>query len=174
MIEGMGFHVVPVGIQHDVSTTSEESETEEDDPTKEVPATWMTDAWEKMPQPGRGAGRWGFGPPTKVHHGYRSRDLVDGTGLCSPGRWPPGRRNLPDVGDPGKDLLTAMGVCIKEFEPTIYRIMLGKTDASPFTADQVKRGKDFLTSWCAARGVPPVRGDRDLAQSATRGSSRLS
>ena len=37
----------------------------------------------------------GSGPPIRVTHKNTTRSLHDGGGLCSPGRWPPGRRRLP-------------------------------------------------------------------------------
>ena len=37
----------------------------------------------------------GRGPPIQVTYKSTTRSLHDGGGLCSPGRWPPGRRRLP-------------------------------------------------------------------------------
>ncbi len=39
-----------------------------------------------------GAGHKGAGPPLRVGKGSKIRDLIDGGGLCSPGRWPPRAR----------------------------------------------------------------------------------
>ena len=39
----------------------------------------------------------GRGPPIQVTYKSTTRSLHDGGGLCSPGRWPPGRRRLPDA-----------------------------------------------------------------------------
>ena len=91
-----------------VSTTSEESvEDEADDPTASLEPIVVTDKWVEPPP--LGEGWWGRGPPIQVHHNYRSRDLVDGGGLCSPGRWHPKNRLLPELGDVGERLINAMG-----------------------------------------------------------------
>ena len=40
----------------------------------------------------RGSGLVGRGPAMQVGGGQRSREICDGAGRCSPGRWPPRRR----------------------------------------------------------------------------------
>ena len=46
-------------------------------------------------KPKRGAGWWGHGCPLRTGRGSRHREINDGGGLCSPGRWAPSRRKLP-------------------------------------------------------------------------------
>ena len=46
----------------------------------------------------RGSGWLGRGSPLMARHGYKSRGLQDGGGLCSPGRWTPETRKLPENG----------------------------------------------------------------------------
>ena len=58
----------------------------------------MSDRWDSIGgQPQKGAGWTGRGKPIEVDKGSRRRDLRDGAGLCSPGRWPKEARQLPDV-----------------------------------------------------------------------------
>ena len=45
-----------------------------------------------IPRQPRGAGDWGRGSPLRIARKGIFRDLVDGGGLCSPGRWPKQRR----------------------------------------------------------------------------------
>ena len=47
-------------------------------------------------RPKKGEGWWGVGPSIKPLRKGVPRDFVDGAGLCSPGRWPPSQRRLPD------------------------------------------------------------------------------
>ena len=47
------------------------------------------------PRPPRGSGWWGTGRPVETLRKGIARPIVDGGGLCSPGRWPLHRRNLP-------------------------------------------------------------------------------
>ncbi len=42
-----------------------------------------------------GTGVLGCGPPLRAGLGPHSREIHDGAGLCSPGRWPPERRSPP-------------------------------------------------------------------------------
>jgi hypothetical protein len=41
------------------------------------------------------SGWHGIGPPRKARHMGGDKPFHDGGGLCSPGRWPPGKRGLP-------------------------------------------------------------------------------
>ena len=46
-----------------------------------------------------GAGWWGKGKPLLIEKDLKIREYNDGAGLCSPGRWRPEDRNLPDTVD---------------------------------------------------------------------------
>ena len=100
----------------------------------------------------------------QVHHNYKTKDLVDGGGLCSPGRWLPGKRNLPDLGDVGKDLITAMGVDLEKFEKESYDMFTGKLTSSPFPPEQIVKGKAFLEAWCKSWGFPGTKQPGDVDQ----------
>ena len=87
----------PASRSDTLSTTSEESgEDDGEDPTADLEPIIVTKGW--LERPLLGSGWWGRGPPIQVHHNYRSRDLVDGGGLCSPGRRRPSKRHLPLFG----------------------------------------------------------------------------
>ena len=45
--------------------------------------------------PDRGSSWLGSGPPMRVGVGYTARDMCDGQGLPSPGRWPVASRRYP-------------------------------------------------------------------------------
>ena len=51
---------------------------------------------EGRPRPPKGAGWWGIGRPLETRRKGLARPVVDGGGLCSPGRWPLARRRLPN------------------------------------------------------------------------------
>ena len=148
---------LPYGVDRDGGSGDESDETipEEDqikDVTAGLPDVVMSEAWERDGPPKYGSGWWGQGAPLKVHHNYQSRDMEDGAGFCSPGRWPPARRNLPVLGNVGKDLLHAMGIKIPEFETTIYKMMASQQEDSPFSEEQATKGNTFLRKWCEGRG----------------------
>ena len=48
-------------------------------------------------KPKRGHGRYGRGQPIMAQHDGKLRPLVDGCGLCSPGRWAPEDRHVDPV-----------------------------------------------------------------------------
>ena len=93
------------------------------DPTLNLPPIVMTKKWGCTPS--RGAGWWGRAPPLQVHHNYRARDLVDGGGLCSPGRWDPQMRMLPELDDVGRLLVEAMQVDMEVFEKASMEMFAG-------------------------------------------------
>ena len=60
------------------------------------------------PKPGLGAGWRGVGPPLSAGVGARARELRDGGGLRSPGRWPPWRRRLHPRAEEVAELLNTI------------------------------------------------------------------
>ena len=102
----------PNGIHHEDSSDSDTTIPEEDqelDQTEDLPPIIMSEEWRKEGPPAKGSGWLGIGPPIQVHHNYRTQTLEDGAGICSPGRWRPGYRNLPDVGNLCNDLIKGNG-----------------------------------------------------------------
>ena len=61
--------------------------------------------WKGRPKARRGAGLRGVGPPVSVSRGSKAREIDDGGGLCSPGRWPPEWRRLPPEAAPFTDAI---------------------------------------------------------------------
>ena len=61
---------------------------------------------------GRVSNRPGVGPPMQVKYKGELRSLHDGAGLCSPGRWPVGRRTAPAT-ELGRELARW---CLRAFE----------------------------------------------------------
>ena len=60
------------------------------------------------PKPGLGAGWRNVGPPLSAGVGARARELRDGGGMCSPGRWPPWRRRLQPRAEEVAELLNTI------------------------------------------------------------------
>ena len=48
-------------------------------------------------KPKKGHGRVGMGPPIMISHGGTRRPIIDGSGLCSPGRWMPASRAVDSI-----------------------------------------------------------------------------
>ena len=85
-----------------------------------------TDDEDGIERPKRGAGLWGDGPPMQVEDGV-PKDFVDGGGLCSPGRWAPRRRTLPDfavVNDARDVLWSGFLRCVLNFDHRTNKIKL--------------------------------------------------
>ena len=92
----------------------------------------MSEKWFKEgKQPERGDGGWGTGAPLRVRHGHQVRDLEDGAGICSPGRWPPKRRRQPIVGDLADGLINAMKMGREVWDRSLITMMAGKFAINP-------------------------------------------
>ena len=92
---------------------------------------------EKTQEETAGQARWrGRGPPRQVQVMGKWKPFQDGGGLCSPGRWPPERRRLPeflgqDIMDAALDLLRAdVKLDLIKFA---LNMAAGKITESPFT-----------------------------------------
>ena len=87
-----------------------------------------------------GGGRPGVGPPMQTKYKGDLRPLHDGAGLCSPGRWPVGRRTAP-AEERGRELSRW---CLKAFEDwvelegeekakkIVWSMAAGRLDGTPF------------------------------------------
>ena len=98
------------------------------------------------------------------------RSIHDGAGLCSPGRWPVGKRTAP-VTQLGRELARW---CLKSFEDWVeleggetvkkkfWLLAAGKLGGSPF-GGEVYGFRERLDLWLEERGLSPARrsGDRD-------------
>ena len=150
-LEEMGMR--PRGIQplDEQSTTSEEVE-EEVDPTIDLPPIFTADAWADKPPPQKGEGWWGRGNPIQVQDKYRRRDLQDGAGLCSPGRWHPLQRRLPPTEGLAQEIYKRMKIDVVEWDRKIAEMMTGNLKASPFTESQIEEARRCLMEWAARKG----------------------
>ena len=88
-LSSLGFPPPPQA-EGENSASEESTTTVEEDPTMDLEPVVVTKKWSEPPP--RGSGWWGRGPPIQVHHNYKTKDMVDGGGLCSPGRWLPGKK----------------------------------------------------------------------------------
>ena len=120
----------------------------------------MTQKWlDPEDQPKKGEGWIGQGAPLRVRQGYKVRDLEDGAGICSPGKWSPEKRRLPALGGFAEKLAAAMGVDPDAWNKSMLRMMAGKQTETPFSKDEVKKSKQFLEAWLKADGFvkPPMQ-----------------
>ena len=81
----------------------------------------------------RGSGWRGTGPPLTTGSGSATRELHDGAGLCSPGRWPLDKRRLPD-----NDTLNTARDMVKNFvtrhlsTDLFAKLACGRVKSCPF------------------------------------------
>ena len=68
----------------------------------------------------------GSGPPRKVNHMGGDKPFCDGGGLCSPGRWQPGKRRLPTA------LPGLRATLVGQFEKAARKASGGSDDALAF------------------------------------------
>ena len=144
--------------------TSKLAKSMEEDPTEDLPDIIVSEEWRRQGPPVRGAGWWGKGAPIQVQAGYKIRAMEDGLGICSPGRWAPEKRNLPDLGDFSSKFLEAISINKEEWVNVVLKMLVGKTEAMPFTKEQIEKGKQFIRGWLAQVGCPEKRGKRDRPQ----------
>ena len=123
------------------------------DPTTELELIIMPKKWaEEGTQQKAGDGWLGSGAPIKVHQGHRIRDLEDGAGICSPGRWKRHRRRLPDTEGLAKMVIEKMCMGEEHWSKSVLKMMAGKQAESPFAKEEILRGRECLTNWLEAKG----------------------
>eukprot|EP00435_Cladocopium_sp_Y103_P065264 s836_g27.t1 len=96
-------------------------------------------------------------PMTCNWHAKVPTSFNDGCGLCSPGRWPPARRNFQG-GERGEfiDRLAALiknftREVIKDTQRMFFALSLGKLERAPFTEEQMER---LRRAWFAMLPAP--------------------
>ena len=125
------------------------------DPTADWPPILVSDSWAAGAlQPTKGAGWWGKGLPIRATHGHQKRDLEDGAGICSPGRWSPKRRRLPDTDNLSSSLVEAMKLDAETWDGLIWKMLAGRMEADPFTSQQKADGAAALLKWTSEKGFP--------------------
>ena len=90
----------------------------------------------------KGMGIRGYGQPMK----FRGRDYIDGCGLCSPGRWPPERRNLEPSGVASHLRYSLLTLLYKSMDvkKVIYGLCCGHFKSSPFSDDIITQARQLL------------------------------
>ena len=119
--------------------------------------------WNNLKRPKRGDGWWGLGPPVKPHHKGLPREVVDGGGLPSPGRWPVEQRVLPEdavVKDLRRALQESLLDCARGWphqclKRKLMEISCGKCVESPFGEDKVKSLRRELRRILSTAGYGP-------------------
>ena len=119
---------------------------------------------------GRLSNRPGVGPPMQVKYKGELRSLHDGAGLCSPGRWPVGRRTAPAT-ELGRELARW---CLKAFgdwvelegeeraKALFWSTAGGKHGGTPF-GGEIYGFRERLDLWLKERGLNPYRQKDDRA-----------
>ncbi|CAE7391700.1 unnamed protein product, partial [Symbiodinium sp. CCMP2456] len=106
------------------------------------------------------------GPAIKCRHTKEWRELVDGFGLCSPGRWRPLARDARASSSEWEHAEKLRGVLLEEVRTTIkdpraaaYALATGRMKASPFGQEVVQRVRTKLANLLpdpeAALRMPP-------------------
>jgi hypothetical protein len=96
-----------------------------------------------------------------------SREIHDGAGLCSPGRWAPEARRYPTgVTEELCGLLAAslpMVYGTGDFKNLVFKLAAGKQTTSPFTGSEVEKVRGEVVDLLNLAGHPTSRrtGDRD-------------
>ena len=135
------------------------------DPTAGMEPVVMSRKWaEEDSQPKLGEGWLGKGAPIKMHQGHRIRDIEDGAGLCSPGRWNRHKRRLPETEGLAKQVVDEMGMDEEKWGAAVIRMMAGKQAESPFAEKEVEKGRAFLTKWLESKGQPCTINKDDVVQ----------
>ena len=122
--------------------------------------------------PAAGSGWRGTGAPIQVTFKGVNRDLHDGAGLCSPGRWIPKHRQLPQGVFPAL-LQRMIGILQKlqsrwdskksplSIKNLIIYIAAGKCSKLPFPADLVTEARAQFETLLRAEGWNPERREGD-------------
>ena len=113
-------------------------------------------------------GRPGVGPPMQTRYKGDLRAIHDGAGLCSPGRWPVGRRTAPAT-EQGRELARW---CVKAFEDWVelegeervkqlfWSTAGGKLGGTPF-GGEIFGFRERLDLWLEERKLRPRRRGSD-------------
>ena len=119
-------------------------------------------------RPKYGAGWWGRGATVRAQKRAQLVPAHDGWGLCSPGRWPPARRLLPQSVEDQRltrlmieflfDAEATMGISLRQLWCSLAT---NKFTECPFPSDCIVRGRMAITSLLAER---ITRAPADLEQ----------
>ena len=94
-------------------------------------------------RPRLGEGYWGAGPPLHTMVAGKTKPFHAGAGLCSPGRWPPERRQLETSGLSARLYMRWMR-CLDstiDVRRAFFTLAAGKAEASPFPPAALEAGR---------------------------------
>ena len=118
---------------------------------------------EEAGQEPRGAGWRGEGDPLMVGSSPVKRELHDGAGLCSPGRWPIERRNLPESPLLCNFRRLLKGFVVKLLDTTVFeRLACGKVKDCPM-GEELNVLREQVYQLFETAGEEPRRKITDLA-----------
>ncbi len=115
-----------------------------------------------------GAGVLGCGPPLRAGQGPHSREVHDGAGLCSPGRWPPERRTPPTAW-----AVKALGAALRrevvslstsagfDAETIFDKLAAGDFQDSPFPGARTQALRAYARELLASEGLAALAEPRD-------------
>jgi hypothetical protein len=89
----------------------------------------------------------GFGPPLKAVWAGKVRELHDGGGLCSPGRWLPGRRKVcswKGMEELGISLSKLLWQALGEPAKVCLKLACGQCKESPFADSLISAGRKLI------------------------------
>ena len=147
-------------IEIDGATGQQPDTIEIDPPPETKEKVIMAEVWRNTPPPPKGSGWVGTSKPIQVDKGNRRRDLHDGGGLCSPGRWRKYHRNLPDTSGLTGSLVDLAKRSFKFQDQTgpdaIRQLMIhlacGRITVNPFEDIFVEEAVKIMELWCKQKG----------------------
>ena len=156
--------------KEEVSSTTREERPMEKKPLEERPMEKkpLENALERGEDSSQCFERPGIGPPMEVYYKGIKRAVHDGGGLCSPGRWPVGRRKgLADPIARGMQAKTqgifkgwVNRVGQEEAKKIFWRLAAGKLKGQVFGG--IDEMREELDSWLAENGCKPSRRSTDI------------
>ena len=105
-------------------------------------------------RPKLGAGVCGRGPPPDTFHLGKNRPFHNGSGLCSPGRWPPHNRLLESSGMCARMRMELLRIMFESLNvtKTLATMATSRCTESPFSEERMARGREVLWMKFDARG----------------------
>ena len=112
--------------------------------------------------PVRHSGWRGNGSPLQVGVGYTSREVCDGQGLCSPGRWAPANRRYP-TGPRWEPVAKLFMDFARSYGTTdvLSRLALGQVPSSPFMPEKIAELKLNIIDYLSTQGIHLSRTTED-------------
>ena len=109
----------------------------------------------------RGAGWRGMEPPLTTGSGPATREIHDGAGLCSPGRWPIEKRRLPDneVNDETRRMLKDFAA--QHLSTDLFaKLACGRIESCP-SGESLRELRDDVCKMFQREGAQPRKRETD-------------